>query len=88
ITMVHVTAASAAAVTAYCLSPQLDREKTVETLQKFSLPPPNRLLSMKTFLTLVAVTYLSAYIPVGVHAECAICPDHLASGPWLSSSCT
>jgi hypothetical protein len=43
---------------------------------------------MKTFLTLLAaITSLSAYTFVGVHAECAICPDVLQSGESLSADC-
>ncbi|KAF8837116.1 hypothetical protein BDN67DRAFT_230463 [Paxillus ammoniavirescens] len=42
---------------------------------------------MKTFLTLlVAITSLSAYTLVGVHAGCAICPETMF-GWGLSSQC-
>ncbi|KIK74032.1 hypothetical protein PAXRUDRAFT_836090 [Paxillus rubicundulus Ve08.2h10] len=42
---------------------------------------------MRTFLTLAAITSLSAYTLVGVHAKCAICPSKV-DGRSSTSRCT
>ncbi|KAF8839580.1 hypothetical protein BDN67DRAFT_969786 [Paxillus ammoniavirescens] len=43
---------------------------------------------MKTFLTLLAaITYLSAYTLVGVHATCAVCTPAV-DGISLTGTCT
>ncbi|KIJ08544.1 hypothetical protein PAXINDRAFT_18335 [Paxillus involutus ATCC 200175] len=90
LTMVHVTAARLRrGRDNITLSFPIDRENKVATLQQLSLSPINRLLTMKTFLTLLAaITYLSAYTLVGVYAKCAICPSSTGGGFNLVNKCT
>ncbi|KIK77182.1 hypothetical protein PAXRUDRAFT_392261 [Paxillus rubicundulus Ve08.2h10] len=90
-TMVHVTAASAAVVTTlHRLSPLTERTRFKLGHNQFSLPPIHRLPTMKTFLTLLsAITSLSVCTlqVVGVYGQkCAACPVSVG-GRTLNNEC-